>query len=582
MQLTTQTSASYSSCLVLALVAMLAFCSSSRAQSDNILFRNSHSRLQEDFESGMVRPEITLRDRMLSNPAALRTGVDSPSRFSANHALAADSLALPKVAVAIVGNMGDAEGDRLPWDGDAQDDASVEANGFMRSLRGTFLGKAAFTLGRHDNVGWSAQRNADLYWPYVVGDSTGGRFGYETYNLLCAYSFDLGGSLTMGFSGEYVGDFAYRKTDPRVEDISSWLDVRVGLGGFVPSGGHWAFDVRYQHQRQNMAVKHFRSGQFCGFFMEYGFGQFDLIFSPIFNSMSHLLRQHSVGASAQWMSAAGSRVRSFVRVGFDRDMLTSEENTYKIDLYEAATSTASLTAAGLWRGASWGVSLTADGKASLRQGRENIFERYVCSDVDGVNIYDYRKIGQYGRYRLKTICGSAQLKVSHFVGTTSSVSLIGAADLFGRKETYTDGHLVVSNLLLTPKAGAEFDFVGHDWNARVTAIGGWRRCPKSEYHVGVAAERNTEFQHAFSPFAYYAHEGGTFSADATVSRRVAFGRMGVALQFSLLRADRLTSAAYDADRYAVASPRPSKFTVSLSPDVHNANWASVTIFAQIN
>ena len=44
------------------------------------------------------------------------------------------------------------------------------------------------------------------------------------------------------------------------------------------------------HHRQHADVKHFRTGQFAGFFIEYGFGMFDYIFSPIFNSMEQ--RQH--------------------------------------------------------------------------------------------------------------------------------------------------------------------------------------------------------------------------------------------------------------------------------------------------
>ena len=76
-------------------------------------------------------------------------------------------------------------------------------------------------------MGWSALRNPELYWPYIVSDSTGGDFRYEKYNLMCGYSFRLG-RFDLGVSGEYTGDFAFRQNDPRIEDISTWLTLKAG------------------------------------------------------------------------------------------------------------------------------------------------------------------------------------------------------------------------------------------------------------------------------------------------------------------------------------------------------------------
>lgn len=49
-----------------------------------------------------------------------------------------------------------------------------------------------------------------------------------------------------------------------------------------------------------------------------------------------------------------------------------------------------------------------------KKGTENIFERYISSSQDGVDVYDFRKIGEQNRYGMKRLDGSAELKVSRF------------------------------------------------------------------------------------------------------------------------------------------------------------------------
>lgn len=564
--------------LALLLLPLLLLPATAMAQ-DPVLFQGGNSPLESDYRQMGVRPETAMRDAVLINPAALNSLMGEGSLFFNGNprVVRAES----PLTVAASGATGRMRGDFIPVLGDSFDDASLLANGHIRRQGDVLYGKAGFTTGRHRGIGWNILRSPETYWPYVIADSTGGDMGYETYNLMLAYSRAAGRRVDMGFSGEYTGDFAYRKTDPRIEDVASWLTVRAGVALRVDSGGRLALGLEYGLHRQHSEVRHFRSGQFAGFFTEYGFGMFDYIHSSIFNSTKCLMRQHSACGSVQYSSTPGGRLRFNGRVAYGLDVMRTEENTYKINLYRAMTSRLTANASFLWRGGAWGAALFANATNERRRGRENIFERYVSDQVDGVDIYDYREIGHNDRYTLRKVTADAQAKLSRYVGTSATLSVIAALDYFGRRETYAENDYEISNALLTPHAGLEAERQTDVLCARVTARYGRRVSVESKYSVGVDLDRHTEYQHAFSPFAYYSHEGGVLTMEGEVSRRVGAVRLGLLAQVMLVRADRLDGAAYDSARYRDAIPLAGKHTLSLTPGRHDQHWAKFTFFVEL-
>lgn len=548
------------------------------AAQEALLFQDSRSPLETECLQTGLRPEIRMRDVMLSNPAMMRLGMDE-RRGSFNDNPQTPVRTYP-IVVALQDAGGKMKGDFIPMDGNRFEDYSVVANGVMRGEKSLLYGKASFTAGNHRNIGWNAQRSPMTYWPYVVADSTGGNVSYETYNLLCAYSFRLNRHVDLGFSGEYKGDFAFRKTDPRIENVTSWLTFKGGMSYLLGGGHRIAVDVDYQLHRQHTDIKHFRSGQFAGFFMEYGFGMYDYIHSPIYNSMKHQQHQHSFGANVIFSSNANRPLRATARLGYGFDGMNTEENIHKLNLYRAMTNRLKADASLLWNNPCWGVSLTGHWEMAQRKGREYVFERYVSATVDGVDVYDYRKMGQQDRYKMGTMEGNAQLKVSRYVGTGNTLSLLGGMEYLNREETYKEKGFEINNMLLTPQVGLEIKHVSRRLEARVTAAYARRTSPKDRYEVGVDMDRHTEYQHAFSTYAYYAHEGDMVNLDAELAHTFSFARMGVQLQWMWMNGQRLGHVTYDADRYAGQIPSARKHTVSVLPDRHDQHWVKLTLFAE--
>ena len=556
---------------------MLQMFSAGMAQ-EPLLFENSHSPLETEYQQQAVLPERQVRDAVLSNPAMLRSSLNARRSYFNDNPQA--QMKTYSVVVALQGAGGKMKGDFIPIEGNSFEDYSVVANGVMRGERSLLYGKASFTSGSHHNIGWNAQRSPLTYWPYIVADSTGGNVDYETYNLLCAYSFRFNKHVDLGFSGEYKGDFAFRKTDPRIENVTSWLTLKGGASYLLSGGSRIGLDIDYQLHRQHTDIKHFRTGQFAGFFMEYGFGMYDYIHSPIYNSMKHQQHKHSYGANVIFSSNANRPLRANARLGYGFDEMNTEENIHKLNLYRTMTHRLEGDASLLWNNQSWGIGLTGHWESAQRKGREYIFERYVSATVDGVDVYDYRKIGLQDRYKLNTMQGNALLKISKYLGAANTLSLLGSMVYQKREETYKENGFLIRNVLVTPQVGMEAKHSSKWMDARLTACYGHSTSPKHQYQVDVDMDRHTEYQHAFSIFSYYAHEADRLNLEAEVAHTFSFARMGLQLQWMWVNGNRLESAAYDVGRYDAQIPFAKKHAVSFMPDKHNQHWMQLTLFAE--
>ena len=300
--------------IVAALLCSLCSVPSVRGQ-ERLTSTASNSPLQTEFENRSLRPGTDMRDAYLRNPALIHRMVGERRYFSAeNPGFVREKPGT--IFIAADGASGRQEGDYLPYEGQEFRDFSVRADGYKQGDRATFFARIGFTAGGNDNVGWSALRNPGLYWPYIVADSTGGDFRYEKYDLMCGYSFRLG-RFDLGMSGEYTGDFAFRQNDPRIEDISTWLTFKAGAA-YAFRRHVIALNAEFMHHRQHADVKHFRTGQFAGFFIEYGFGMFDYIFSPIFNSMEQRQHINAYGVNLTFNSDPSRALRLNLLLGYGR------------------------------------------------------------------------------------------------------------------------------------------------------------------------------------------------------------------------------------------------------------------------
>ena len=523
--------------IVAALLCSLCSVPSVRGQ-ERLTSTASNSPLQTEFENRSLRPGTDMRDAYLRNPALIHRMVGERRYFSAeNPGFVREKPGT--IFIAADGASGRQEGDYLPYEGQEFRDFSVRADGYKQGDRATFFARIGFTAGGNDNVGWSALRNPGLYWPYIVADSTGGDFRYEKYDLMCGYSFRLG-RFDLGMSGEYTGDFAFRQNDPRIEDISTWLTFKAGAA-YAFRRHVIALNAEFMHHRQHADVKHFRTGQFAGFFIEYGFGMFDYIFSPIFNSMEQRQHINAYGVNLTFNSDPSRALRLNLLLGYGRETMKTEENNYKVNLYRAPANTFDADLGILWNDRRWGAEFLVKAAYEDKKGTENIFERYISSSQDGVDVYDFRKIGEQNRYGMKRLDGSAELKVSRFLGRHYTVSLLGGVGYMMREETYKDHDYLIRNVLLTPSLGIGARYSGEKFDVELRGCWSHRTVPESRYEVGVDLEKNTEFQHAFTTYAYYANTAELYTAELTVARHFRFGTFGLRGQMLCGRGNRIRS-----------------------------------------
>mgnify|MGYP000778475398 FL=1 len=560
--------------IVAALLCSLCSVPSVRGQ-ERLTSTASNSPLQTEFENRSLRPGTDMRDAYLRNPALIHRMVGERRYFSAeNPGFVREKPGT--IFIAADGASGRQEGDYLPYEGQEFRDFSVRADGYKQGDRATFFARIGFTAGGNDNVGWSALRNPGLYWPYIVADSTGGDFRYEKYDLMCGYSFRLG-RFDLGMSGEYTGDFAFRQNDPRIEDISTWLTFKAGAA-YAFRRHVIALNAEFMHHRQHADVKHFRTGQFAGFFIEYGFGMFDYIFSPIFNSMEQRQHINAYGVNLTFNSDPSRALRLNLLLGYGRETMKTEENNYKVNLYRAPANTFDADLGILWNDRRWGAEFLVKAAYEDKKGTENIFESYISSSQDGVDVYDFRKIGEQNRYGMKRLDGSAELKVSRFLGRHYTVSLLGGVGYMMREETYKDHDYLIRNVLLTPSLGIGARYSGEKFDVELRGCWSHRTVPESRYEVGVDLEKNTEFQHAFTTYAYYANTAELYTAELTVARHFRFGTFGLRGQMLCGRGNRIPEAVYDLSRYEQAVPSTSQHTISRTPDRHDSVWFRVSLF----
>lgn len=117
-----------------------------------------------------------------------------------------------------------------------------------------------------------------------------------------------------------------------------------------------------------------------------------------------------------------------------------------------------------------------------------------------MDVYDFRKIGEQNRYGMKRLDGSAELKVSRFLGRHYTVSLLGGVGYMMREETYKDHDYLIRNVLLTPPRNRSPVF-REKFDVELRGCWSHRTVPESRYEVGVDLEktRNSSMRSRLMP-----------------------------------------------------------------------------------
>lgn len=549
------------------------------AQEIYEVMQESRSPLHAEYQKHTLSGDLYLTNSVLQNPALLQSTLGKRTLFN-NETVQGDSSTWQhNLFVGSEASAGKEMGDYMAVEGNAFKEITLRALGYQQDSLSTLLGKARFSTGRDYNVGWSTQRNAQLYWPYIVADSTGGNPAYELYNLMGAYSMQLK-KVNIGVMGEYKGEFAFKQNDPRLENVSSWLNLRAGAA-YLWKGYQLAAYSGFSYHQQNVDVKHFRSGQFTMFFTEYGFGMFDFVFSPVFNYIKHQHHISEVETALTLVDHHTRPLRMHAYLAHNYQRMNSEADLYglyKLNLYLAQTNTFKAQYALLWNSSNIGMALYLAGESGLRKGKEYIYQKYVSATVDGVEVINYKRIGSQNRYLLRESNAFAEAHLSAYM-PHATVTLLAGARYDNRTERYKGLGYLIMNESLTPQGGAALQVNKGAWQCKARVTYGYHLPLRNLYRVNIPLQRNTEFHHAFTPYAYRAYRGSLGCVQVSALKSFPNMQIGVRSQLFWQKGSRLKGVTYSATKFHNDSPSPERFSINLTHGTHSSVWGEVGIFA---
>lgn len=178
---------------------------------------------------------------------------------------------------------------------------AVEADGYrVVKRKNIFSGSAGYENGLNRDVKWTNVRDVELLYPYLVADSLGGNYRYETYRLSGSWSVNHKRSY-FGLRIKYRGEVAYRTADPRPENTISDLNLNPG---YLYSGSRWTLGsfLDFNYYKQHVGISVEEPNRKDQFFILRGMGLYDHRFTTIESSFSRYYRakEYQVGAHARY------------------------------------------------------------------------------------------------------------------------------------------------------------------------------------------------------------------------------------------------------------------------------------------
>lgn len=468
---------------------------------------------------------------------------------------------------------GRSKGDFLPYEGDASRDVRLFGVGeYTFSSAGTLFGSAQYARGRHDRIGWSSARQPQRYLPYVSTDSVGGDFHYEDYRVEGGYAFRIA-DWRLGIDASFYGEQAWRKTDPRALNNTTWLRTAIGIArSFNDHLVMWQGGAG--RNKQHVSLRYWRPGQQDRFFVAYGFGLYDFRKSGVFFGYSRMYYVSELNTRIDYRSPLRRRLMLRAGTGLCYDRMRAEESDIQ-DLYLSKTYRFTPYLRFDWRAtSSLTLSLFADADISRRKGYEHIFEEYLADEAN--NIYDFRLIDTQQHYSLGSSEGLFRLRLRYRLDKRHTLSVSGGTSLFMREEKYAGEGYRIENKTAFPHARLNYRLDSRRtewewglWYGRQLRLG-------STYEVTMRNQSidHLDFQHAFAPYAYYDAAFSTLALTASCMRHIGSYGVGASLHFMWTDGKRNANAVYT-QRVGFASSAPM---ISTAPDRHDEYWGSASLF----
>ena len=466
----------------------------------------------------------------------------------------------------------DGKGDFIPYEGNGSADYRIGAYGeYTTQHSGTLSGSIQYARGNHRNIGWSAMRLPELYFPYISTDSCGGDFKYDTYYAEGNYAFTVR-KWTFGAKGSFCGEQAYRLTDPRALNNTTWLRFNAGVARQIRH--HLLMlDAGYGRNKQHMQLKYWRPGQQDRFFVCYGFGLYDTRQSAVSFGKSRMYYVNEFNARLQYLNLNLSTFSCHLSLAYSNQHMETEESDI-YNLYESRSHNLSpLLHLTYEPGNNWQLELFATGSIVLRKGYENIIEEYLI-DKDN-NIYDFRTIDTRQYYSRNTSELATALKASKRVGRIGIGLQVGATTN-GYEEKYTSGDYFIKLQTLTPHVKLSAEWQMPKDNVGIEFLYAYQNVARNNYEVWIQNNQiaHLDFQHAFAPYAFRTANLDKMTVCVTWQHRLKRMAVGLNAKLYIANGNRKEDVAY-AGTVGFPSTAPM---ITLSPDKHKERWGSVTAF----
>ena len=376
----------------------------------------------------------------------------------------------------------------------------------------------------------------------------------------------------LGVKGTFYGEQAYRLTDPRALNNTTWLRFNVGVARSI--GNHLLMlDAGYGRNKQHMQLRYWRPGQQDRFFVCYGFGLYDTRQSAVSFGKSRMYYIDEFNARLQYLFNTQSPLAIHASLGYAyQHMETEESDIY--NLYESRSHQLSpLLRLTYDVQNDWQFELFSMCDIVLRKGYENIIEEYLIDKEN--NIYDFRTIATRQNYNRDTHAWTTAFKVSKRIGSVN-IGLQGGISTEGYEEKYASGTYRIKVQTLTPHAKLSAEWQAPKDDIAISLLYAHQSVGNNTYKVDMQNQQipHLDFQHAFAPYAFRTANLDKLTADITWQHQLKKIAIGLNAKLYIADGNRKKDVAYTGDiGFSSTAPMISAF-----PDKHLERWGSITMF----
>lgn len=469
---------------------------------------------------------------------------------------------------------GKTDGDFIPYEGKSNEDWRLFGHGCHNfSKHGTLYGTIQYARGTHKEISWSAMRFPELYWPYTLTDSTGGDSKYEYYGIEGGYGVNLG-KVYFGVIAQFDGELAYRMTDPRLKNNTTFLQLGFDAGYSSPKGQRLMADAKYLRNKEHESDSYWRPGEQQRFFTLYGFGLYDNKRSSVSGGRSRMYYVNGLKSHFSYASPTDKTVCTTINIGLNINKMDAEDSDFTSP-YASKTTTFSPQIEFKWKiNENNTISLFSDNNLEKRLGYERVFEKFITNTA--TSSYDYRQIAENQYYTLLTRQGLNALRYSVSLGKHHILGIQYGIGYFYRSEknSFYDFSVANKNMINIPRFDYKLSTKKHELSAGFNW--GHQKVKHHEYNVDIKTSsiQHLDFQTCFAPYAYYASEYDILAADLTYIYYFKKLGIGMRLKYMNISGNRLDDVEYTKE-IGFNSICPM---ISPQSDIHNEQWINGSIF----